>query len=91
MIFIVLFCFLWHKKGGLICVILAHAPQYFMGTNCTIVCITTNRTRDLGLKGDKGIQPLRHTHKWCHRGGLIFLYLYAFKGNGKTSYTFTAL
>ena len=29
MIFIVLFCFLWHKKGGLMCVILAHAPQYF--------------------------------------------------------------
>ena len=34
------------------------------GAQCVIVGITTNRTRDLGLKGDTGVQPLRHTRNW---------------------------
>ena len=58
---------------------------------CVIVGITTNRTRDLSLKGDMGIQPLRHTRNWWHRVGLISPYWYAFKGTGKTSYTLTVL
>ena len=57
---------------------------------CVIVGITTNRTRD-GLKGDMGIQPLRHTGNWWHRVRLISPYWYAFKGNGKTSCTLAAL
>ena len=73
------------------CVILALRPTVFHGYQLRIAGITTNRTRDLGLKGDIGIQPLSHTRKWCHKGGLIFLYLYAFKGNGKTSCTLAAL
>ena len=57
---------------------------------CVIVGITTDRTRD-GLKGDVGIQPLRHTSNWWHTVGLISPYWYAFKGNGKTSCTLTVL
>ena len=61
------------------------------GAQCVIVGITTNRTRDLGLKGDTGVQLLRHTRNWWHGVGLISPYWYAFKGNGKTSCTFAAL
>ena len=57
---------------------------------CVIGGITTDRTRD-GLKGDMGVQPLRHTSNWWHRVGLIYPYWYAFKGNGKTSCTLAAL
>jgi len=45
-----------------------------MGTNYAIMGIATNQTQDLGLRGDKGIQPLCHTHKWWHGVGWIFLY-----------------
>ena len=55
-----------------------------------ILGITTNRTQD-GLKGDMDIQPLHHTSNWWHRVGLISLYWYAFKGNGKTSCTLAVL
>ena len=57
---------------------------------CVIVGITTSRTRD-DLKGDMGIQPLRHTSNWWHRVRLISPYWHAFKGYGKTSYTLVAL
>ena len=65
--FLFFFCFFFVfflQKGGLTCVILAPRPTAFMGTNRTIVGITTNRTQDLSLKGDMSIQSLRHTRNW---------------------------
>ena len=61
------------------------------GAQCVIVGITTNRTKDLSLKGDMGIQPWRHTRNWWNRVWLISPNWYTFKGNGKTSYTLAAL
>ena len=48
-------------------------------TQCVIVSITTNRTRELGLKGETGVQLLRHTRNCWHGVGLISLYWYTFK------------
>ena len=55
--------FFFHKKGA----------------QCVIVGITTDQTRDLGLKGEMGVQPLRHTRNCWYGVGLISPYWYTFK------------